>query len=145
MPSPETSLAWDLTPVIDLLYSFPTDGEQSLVATKVSVTNADLAHKERPLPTSDGLDDDGYRKLGDFGTLWQFLAETPLASPSEFKVHADCLDELSTNSSQCLPAHEDVERDCDTFIETPTKLKGVPAGQISLQGEFFEPIWRSVG
>lgn len=77
MSPPETVSNWDLTPVITLLHSFQV-GEHRSPGSLLS-TKQQIVAKQRPQQDAGDKsnDIDGYRKLGDFSAIWDYLAKTP--------------------------------------------------------------------
>ena len=142
MPPATATSSWDFTPVIDLLYSFPTDtqghrgaandGPHSIhreVGGGEYSKKLDAIHNEQDGP-----------KLGDFGTLWGFLAQSsrsdlpsvaqnelslPLDSP--IKVDPIHIKRVAQPTATGL-IHDgfriDKEAEDDVCSESPIKLKG---------------------
>lgn len=134
-PTTEEASSWDFAPVIDLLYSFSADtqlprhdvnGDLPSVDHEVSggeqLQNGDAVHDQRRDP-----------KLGDFGALFTFLAQS---SPSDVADDARLSPDWRLNDDRknvtepavkdniCDSLIADVKAEDDVFTTSPTKRKG---------------------
>jgi hypothetical protein len=134
-PATATS-AWDFTPVIDLLYSFPTDPQAHRPPAEDGATQNS---RETGTLGAISSDQDGPR-LGDFGTLWGFLEQSsssdlppiaqngstlPPASPLKVKpIRLKKGTQPAIKSTIHDSFKKDMESEDDAFQESPIKLKG---------------------
>ncbi|KAL1956181.1 hypothetical protein VTO42DRAFT_7528 [Malbranchea cinnamomea] len=127
MSTLETSSNWDFTPVINLLHTFRFDGlprssDPLLLATQ------NLSKDIHPLDTEHKSSDvDGYRRLGDFTAVWDYLAKASLSGQGRISAKAEI--RLGVQS----PRKND--KRSDTSLEHVREQKKAPSTKILLLRE----------
>ena len=128
-PTTETS-SWDFAPVLDLLHSFSADNQPPRHDIKDEYNSGELGDR--------GLLQDGEcaPSLGDFSSLWTFLAQSPPPDTVNSGLKNQGVDVENVNESLAKGGQHDnpqgdAELKGDVFAVSPDKQRGKPTDFIS--------------